>query len=150
MRSLLEKAGIPVLHNRAVPLDRGPGRVVLAGIDDSNAGRPDLPAALGEARSLQPGPETPVLLLSHNPDVFFDAARSGVCLTLAGHTHGGQIRAPGLPVLVRMSRYHLDHGRYVYGDAELVVSRGIGVSGVPLRLACSPEVVLVRLHPGQE
>ena len=78
-------------------------------------GQPDLDAALA-------GTTPPVLLLSHNPDLFFDAARRGVALMLAGHTHGGQIRIPGLPVWVRQSRYRLDEGRYRSGATELVVS----------------------------
>ena len=64
----------------------------------------------------------------------------------AGHTHGGQVRIPGLPVLVRMSRYRLDEGRYSYGGAELVGSRGIGVTGLPVRWNCRPEAVLVELR----
>ena len=163
LRRRLEAAGIPVLHNRAVTLRRGSGRLVLAGIDDLIAGRPDLDAALAEARreaaavdaptadgvsdaSAGDGAPAPILLLSHNPDVFFDAARHGVALVLAGHTHGGQIRIPGLPVLVRMSRYRLDEGRYTSGDAQLVVSRGLGATGLPLRVACPPEAVLVKLR----
>ena len=86
------------------------------------------------------------ILLSHNPDIFFDAARRGVALVLSGHTHGGQIRIPGLPVLVRMSRYRLDHGHYETDGAQLVVSRGLGVTGMPLRIACSPEAILLRLR----
>ena len=69
-------------------------------------------------------------------------------MVLSGHTHGGQIRVPGLPVLVRMSRYGLDEGRYRMGASELVVSRGLGVSGIPLRMACSPEAVLLTLRSG--
>jgi hypothetical protein len=139
LRELIEGAGIGVLHNCAVVLERGGQSLDLAGVDDLLMGRPDLEAALDGARS-------PVVLLSHNPDLFFDAARHGVALTLAGHTHGGQIRIPGLPVLVRQSRYRLDQGRYRWGRSELVVSRGLGAVGVPLRAACRPEGVLIRLR----
>ncbi|MGD8375787.1 MAG: metallophosphoesterase [Acidobacteriota bacterium] len=146
LRDLLRGLGIATLHNDAAPVEHPRGRLIVAGVDDRNAGRPDLARALGRARSLLGEGTGPVVLLSHNPDMFFDAARAGVPLTLAGHTHGGQIRIPGLPVLVRMSRFHLDHGRYRHGAAELVVSRGLGVSGLPLRVACSPEVVLITLR----
>jgi predicted MPP superfamily phosphohydrolase len=147
---LMEGAGIRMLQNRAVALERGGAQLILAGIDDMNAGDPDLDAALGQAEALRDGSTAPILLLSHNPDVFFQAARRGVALMLSGHTHGGQIRLPGLPVLVRMSRYHLDQGRYTAHGAELVVSRGLGASGIPLRLGCSPEVGLLRLRCPQE
>jgi len=134
----LEASGVRMLVNRSVSIGRGGAVLHLAGIDDLNSGAPDLEAALA-------GP--PHLLLSHNPDVFFVAALRGVPLVLAGHTHGGQVRIPGLPVLVRMSRFHLDEGHYATRDSQLVVSRGLGVSGIPLRVACPPEAVLLTLRP---
>jgi len=139
VRELAARAGLGVLHNRSVTLRRGPARLSLAGVDDLLMGEADLPAALR-------GTEPPVILLSHNPDLFFDAVRHDVALTLAGHTHGGQIRLRGLPVLVRQSRYRLDEGRYRSGDSELIVSRGLGVVGLPWRANCSPEGVLIRLR----
>ena len=142
----MEACGIEVLHNRAVVLERAGARLVLAGVDDLIMGKPDLDAALAGPRA----PDTPVVLLSHNPDVFFDAAARGIPLVLSGHTHGGQVRLPGLPVLVRQSRYRLDEGRYVSASrgAEIVVSRGFGTTGLPLRLFCPPEAVLLQLVAG--
>jgi predicted MPP superfamily phosphohydrolase len=125
-------------------LEKSGSRLALAGIDDWNFGKPRLDRALDEARRLAPG--APVVLVSHNPDAFFDAAARGVALMLSGHTHGGQVRIPGRPVLVRMSRYRLDEGRYERSGAQLVVSRGLGVSGIPLRLFCPPEALLVTLR----
>ncbi|HKQ96336.1 MAG TPA: hypothetical protein VJV75_00530, partial [Candidatus Polarisedimenticolia bacterium] len=142
MRAHLEGCGIAVLHNRSVSIaPDGASPLALAGIDDRHAGKPDLDAALG---GVPPG--APVILLSHNPDVLFDAARHGVALVLSGHTHGGQVRIPGLPVLVRMSRYRLDEGQYRTGSTVLVVSRGLGVTGLPIRLFCPPEAVLLTLR----
>jgi predicted MPP superfamily phosphohydrolase len=141
IRSLLQDCGIRVLHNEAVTVVRGGTPIGLCGIDDLHSGRPDLDRAV---RNL---PErTTAILLSHNPDIFFEAARRGVDLVLSGHTHGGQIRIPGLPVLVRMSRYRLDHGRFESDGAQLVVSRGLGATGLPLRIACAPEAVLITLR----
>lgn len=137
----LEAANVRLLQNRHATLERGGARLTLAGIDDWNMGHPDLDAALRGCG------EGPVILLSHNPDVFFEAAGRGVSLVLSGHTHGGQVRLPGLPVLVRMSRYRLDQGRYRTDRAELVVTRGLGVTGLPLRWHCPPEAVLIRLEP---
>jgi predicted MPP superfamily phosphohydrolase len=142
LTDMIEEAGIRVLHNRSVALRRGHASLSLLGVDDLNAGQPNLEAALV-------GTHSPVLLLTHNPDLAFDAARRGVALTLSGHTHGGQIRVPGFPPLVRQSRYRLDEGRYRVGRMELVVSRGLGASGLPVRFACPPEDVLIHLrsHP---
>ena len=141
LSAMIEQVGIRVLHNAGHPLERDGRRLWLAGVDDLLFGEPDLDAALS-------GTEPPVVLLSHNPDLFFEAARRGVALTLSGHTHGGQVRIPGLPVLVRQSRYHLDQGRFRLLDRELVVSRGLGVVGLPWRAACRPEGVLLRLRSG--
>jgi predicted MPP superfamily phosphohydrolase len=133
-----EAYGIEVLHNRSVTLERAGQRLSLAGVDDCLMGAPDIGAALE-------GTAAPVLLLSHNPDLFFEAARRGVALVLAGHTHGGQIRLRGLPVLFRQSRYRLDEGRFRTSGTELVVSRGLGAVGLPWRVACAPEAVLLHL-----
>ena len=135
-----EAAGIRVLHNRSHELERAGSRLSLAGVDDLLMGRPDLDAALA-------GTRPPVVLLSHNPDLFFEAAARGVALMLSGHTHAGQVRIPGMPVIVRQSRFRLDEGRFRHRGSELIVSRGLGAVGLPLRLACPPEAVLVTLRP---
>jgi len=132
-------AGLECLHNRSVELERDGARLSLAGIDDLREGRPDLDRALRGTRS-------PVLLLSHHPDVAFDAARKGVALVLSGHTHGGQIVLPGFPLRMRQSRHGLDAGRYRAGPAEVVVSRGLGVVGLPLRVGSPAEVVHLTLR----
>jgi len=139
---LLEGAGIELLQNRAVTVETGDGRFFLAGVDDLLLGQPDFHRALNGHRK-----GMPTVVMSHNPDVFPEAARHDVSLLLAGHTHGGQIRIPGLSVLVRMSRYRLDEGRFVVDQSELIVSRGLGVTGLPIRIACPPEALLLTLVP---
>jgi hypothetical protein len=139
LRQRVEALGIRMLHNDSVQLERGGARLSLAGVDDLLRGAPDLDAALHGTRA-------PVVLLSHNPDMLFAAARRGVALMLSGHTHAGQIRVPGLPVIVRQSRYRLDEGRFQSGGTELVVSRVLGAVGLPWRAWCPPEGVLLRLH----
>ena len=142
--AFLRSCGVHPLRNEAALVQRGEGRLLLAGIDDWNIGKPDLPRAIASARALDP--DAPIVLASHNPDAFFEAARAGVSAVLSGHTHGGQVRLPGLPVLVRMSRYRLDEGLYVSGDATLIVSRGLGASGLPIRLGVAPEAAWVTLR----
>ena len=99
-------------------------------------------------RALMPVPEdAPVILLSHDPDVF-PAVPERVSLTLAGHTHGGQVAIP----LVRRPFVPSRHGeRYVRGHVvedgrHLHVSSGIGTSGLPVRLLRAPEVVSLTLR----
>ena len=140
--ALTERCGIRVLHNASTRIERDGQTLSLAGVDDMLVGHPDLDRALADT-------EPPVILLCHHPDLLFEAARHGVALMLSGHTHAGQIRVPHLPVLVRQSRYRLDEGRYRYRDTELVVSRGLGAVGVPFRLACPPEAILLTLEQGR-
>ena len=146
LRRRAEERGIRFLDNCSVVLERGGARLLLAGIDDLWEGRPDLDAALRDAgrRSGGEGPPA-VVLLSHNPDVFFEAARRGAHLILSGHTHGGQVRIPGWPPMIRQSRYGLHAGRFATDGAELIVSRGLGADGLPLRIGCPPEAVFLRL-----
>ena len=80
-----------------------------------------------------------VLLLSHVPDVF---ARSplGVPLTVAGHTHGGQVVVPGYGPLRTMSRLprRMAHGLHERDGRWLYVSAGVGTTNLPLRFARPP------------
>ncbi len=135
----VESCGIPVLTNRSVRLERSGETLSVAGVDDLLVGEVDLDAALRETAD-------PTIVISHNPDLFFEAARRGVALMLAGHTHGGQIRVPGLPVIVRQSRFRLDAGRFRTEKTELVVSRGLGAVGIPWRMHCPPEAVSITLR----
>lgn len=138
LRRGLANIGMQMLRNEAVKLTHDGTSFVLGGIDDLVMGRPDwtrLTASLG----------TPHLLLAHNPDHFYAAAAREVPLVLSGHTHGGQIRLPGGPPIIRQSRYCLDEGAYAFRSSLLVVSRGLGSVGLPWRLGADPEAVLVEI-----
>ena len=85
-------------------------------------GEPDLNRALNGA-----SPDVPVVLLSHNPDIYPWAAMAGVDLVLSGHTHGGQINLPGVgPILTRCNIGRDTTGLTVRGNSVLHVSRGLG------------------------
>jgi predicted MPP superfamily phosphohydrolase len=87
------------------------------------------------------------LLLSHNPDVFPVAAAQGFQLTLAGHTHGGQINVEvahqNLNIVDLVTPY--TKGLYTKPDSALYVTSGLGTIGVPVRLGAPPEITLIRL-----
>jgi len=133
-------AGIRTLRNQSVRLEHGGASFVLGGLDDLVLGNPDWQRLLEPA-----GP--PHVLLSHNPDVFYQAEKLEIGLVLSGHTHGGQIRLPGGPPLVRQSRYSLDEGIMTFGSSVIVVSCGLGASGLPWRIGVRPEAVLLTIHP---
>jgi hypothetical protein len=149
-RAALAKVRIPVLENNAVLLGRPGRRFWLAGLGDQLAyqlgpnefrGVDDLPATLAHVRS-----DDPVILLAHEPDIFTNVP-DRVALTLAGHTHGGQIKFPMLPPLWVPSQYgaRFAYGHIVERDRHMIVSGGLGTSFVPLRLGVPPEIVRVRL-----
>ncbi len=87
------------------------------------------------------------VLLSHNPDVFPVAARKGFQFTLAGHTHGGQVRVEILRQDLNIARFFTPYvdGLYRDGSSSIFVSRGIGTIGLPTRLGSTPEVALLHL-----
>ncbi len=94
--------------------------------------------------------EAYTLLLYHSPDIIYTAAETGVDLYLAGHTHGGQVRAPFYGAIVTASFYgkEFEMGRYSRAATTLYVSRGIGMEGLNLprvRFLSPPELVLVEL-----
>ncbi len=150
VRAALVKVGIDVLENRAVLLGQGSRRFWLAGLGDqlairvgpnAFAGVDDLPGTLAQVDT-----EDPVILLAHEPDIF-PTVPNRVSLTLSGHTHGGQIRIPGLWPSFVPSRYgaRFAYGHVVEHGRHLIVSGGLGTSGVPLRLGIPPEVVRVEI-----
>jgi hypothetical protein len=124
-----------------------PGRRFwLAGIGDQIAhrlghsrfrGEDDLPGTLSQVTT-----DDPVILLVHEPDIFVKVP-DRVALTIAGHTHGGQIRLPFVPPLWAPSAYgaRFAYGHIVEQNRHLIVSGGLGCSQVPLRLGVPPEIL---------
>jgi predicted MPP superfamily phosphohydrolase len=130
------------LTNQSMELRLEGERLWLAGVDDHWWGQPDQEAAL---RGISH--DEAVVLLSHNPDFAEENPDARVGLVVSGHTHGGQVVLPG------------DGGRWIpsrYGDkyraglvqgpaSPVFVSRGLGVTGLPIRFACPPEMNLLTL-----
>ncbi|HEX4705716.1 MAG TPA: metallophosphoesterase [Pseudonocardiaceae bacterium] len=136
------------MHNRHMVVERGGDRLVLAGIDDPTGVSsgltghgPDLTAALDGA-----DPDTPVLLLAHQPKQVTVAAAVGVDLQISGHTHGGQIWP--FHLIVRLDQKFL-HGLHRINDrTQLYTSRGAGFWGPPLRVFAPSEITLLTLRSG--
>ncbi len=138
-RSWLEGMGVRVLVNEAERVSLGGDGLWIAGVDDLTEGRPDLPGALEPVRSGEP-----VILLSHHPDFFFEAAAAGVDLTLSGHTHGGQI-AP-LRFMMGHTKFEYWEGWFEEEGARLLVSRGVGCTLLPLRVGAPPEIPVLQVE----
>jgi uncharacterized protein len=90
----------------------------------------------------------PVIVLSHIPDVIYDAAEMGVDLLLCGHTHGGQVRFPFIGAVRVPSRYgtRFAAGWFREGPTQMFVTRGLGTVRLPVRFMCSPELPVIRLR----
>lgn len=141
----LEEAGLPFLLNEAKPLEREGKRLWICGIDDPHFFRTH---DLAKARSGIPAGE-PSILLSHSPETYREASLLGYDLHLSGHTHGGQICAPGGIPIYRNApgcrRAHLA-GSWHEGTMTGYTSRGTGSAGVAARFHCPPEITVHILH----
>ena len=142
----LKAAGVRVLANQAVA--RGP--VSILGVDDAFSGHADPSRVLDAKRQGFP------ILLSHSPDLLATLPPGRAPLVLLGHTHCGQVVLPWLGSPVRLSPFtgqRLYDPRYRCGvvrDAGrvVVVTAGLGTSGVPLRIGAPPDWWLITLSPG--
>ena len=136
------RLGIRYLRSEAVRLKFGGAVMNLAGVDYQRFNKPYL---VGSEEMVEPGMFN--ILLSHNPDVFPVAAGQGFDLTVAGHTHGGQIRVEILREDLNIARFFTPYvdGLYQQDGRSIFVSRGIGTIGLPARLGAPPEVALLRL-----
>lgn len=142
-------AGIPVLENRAVRLEKETRPFWLTGTASLVAikikkqqfeSRADLPGTLAQVTD-----EAPIIHLAHEPDLFVDMP-ARVSLTLSGHTHGGQIRVFGYsPVVPSAFGNRLAYGHIVEDDRHLIVSGGLGCSVLPIRLGMPPEITVLEL-----
>jgi uncharacterized protein len=135
----LRAAGIRVLENEVADL----GRLHVAGVADARTRDADV---AGTLRAVPDG--APVLLLSHDPDLF-PHVPDRVALTVSGHTHGGQVAIPFVRRPVIPSRFgeRYARGHIVEDGRHLYVTAGVGTSGWPVRLLAPPEVVILALRP---
>jgi predicted MPP superfamily phosphohydrolase len=136
------RLGIRYLRMESARLKFGATVMNLAGVDYQTFRRPYL---VGAEKLIEPGVFN--VLMSHNPDVFPNAVRQGYDLTIAGHTHGGQVRVEILREDLNIARFFTPYvdGLYQQGGKTIFVSRGIGTIGLPARLGAPPEVALLRL-----
>jgi predicted MPP superfamily phosphohydrolase len=139
MTVALRDAGVTVLENEAVEVSRG---LWVAGVADAMERRPDLAAALSAVPE-----DAPVILLSHDPDVF-PRVPARAALTLSGHTHGAQVDLPILRHRWTPSRFgaHYAGGVFQEDGRVLFVSRGVGTSRLPVRFRAPPEVAMLELR----
>lgn len=155
LTDLFTEKGIHVLRNDAAAIQVKDTTVNILGIEDLRWGKPDLSRAL-KISQREPGEIR--LLLSHRPEVFPAAAGRGVDLVLSGHYHGGQVKLAPEPDAFSIARlitpyaeglFHLSRRSRSSGtgskDSMLFVSRGIGITGLPIRINCPPQIAHLTL-----
>ncbi len=135
--------GVSVLQNQAMSVDCNNNRFWVGGLEDLWYGHADIEKTL-----VQVTDKNPVIMLMHNPDLFVRIPQS-VTLSLAGHTHGGQVRLPFIGAVAAVIPSEFGE-RYAYGhivenDKDLVVSSGLGMTGLPIRFLNLPEISLITL-----
>lgn len=134
--------GISVLRDENRAFEQDGGRLWLVGVTDATFAHSNLDQALEKV----PSHENKILLV-HEPDYADYASRYGIDVQFSGHSHGGQIRIPGirplwLPPLGR--KYY--RGYYRVGSLQLYTNEGIGTIGLPFRFCSPPEVTLITLR----
>ncbi len=145
---LLAAEGIHILSQARVPIQLGGETLNLIGVDFQGRHGPPLPPHAylrGVDRLMMP--DTANILLSHNPNSFDRAAELGVDLSLAGHTHGGQLalEIAHRGLVLGQGDYPYISGWYEKAGSQLYVNRGIGTIGFPIRLGARPEITVLEL-----
>lgn len=143
VQSALEAAGIHVLEDTAVMVQAPGGPLWLAGVSDAWTGAHNVRRALADV----PDNGSPLIVLTHNPDIF-PVIPPRALLTLAGHTHGGQVRLPliGAPIVPSEYGPRYVAGEVIEGGRHLFVSTGLGTSDIPIRLGVPPTIFILTIR----
>ena len=136
-------AGAYDLDDEAVRIEKGDSSFLLVGLDDQHLSDETLKNLLQEQKNELS------IVLAHEPQYLQNYANAGAELVLTGHAHGGQIRLPFVGGIVAPDQGFLPEytsGQYNSTDTEMIVSRGLGNSIIPVRLFNYPEVMCVELR----
>lgn len=141
----LEALGFEMLLNCSTAIERRGERIAVTGLDDVHHFY--TPAA---QQALQGGEAGFRIALVHSPEMADHAGAAGIDLYLCGHTHGGQVCLPGgrAPVTRLKRCRHAARGLWREGEMVGYTSRGLGVSGRPLRFNCPGEMTIITLRRG--
>jgi uncharacterized protein len=141
IQTTLETAGVDVLSNQVVTLNRSLAQLHIGGVDDVWAKRDRLDKVLDALPSTGAA-----ILLAHEPDFADTSAATGrFDLQLSGHSHGGQIHIPLMKRVLPPLAYKYPLGQYQVGSMIQYTNRGVGSSGIPIRFNCRPEITIFTL-----
>jgi len=142
----LTESGIVVLDNENQKIFQDEKYIYLVGVDDPRSGKDDLKKALENTEK-----DIPKILLAHSPEIIYspnNPKEEKVDLILTGHTHGGQVKFPFLRAfwIPTKDRGKFDSGLFEVNGTPLYVNHGIGLSGLPIRFNCPPEITVIELE----
>jgi predicted MPP superfamily phosphohydrolase len=138
-RDYYREVGVHLLVNQNHELRPG---IWLIGLDDASVGHPNLNEALRGV------PASGYRIAMFHSPAYFDSIAGKVNLCLAGHTHGGQVRLPFIrPFWLPRGSGRFLEGWYEEDGSRMYVSRGIGMSNLPVRFRCRPEIDFITLEP---
>ena len=144
-------AGVVILDDQVVEISRGDAKFRLVGLDDKSLADGTLGTLLNNTHNVvhEDSDEREfTVVLAHEPQYLARYASSGVDLVLSGHANGGQFRLPFVGGIVAPDQGFLPKytaGEYYMNGTEMIVSRGLGNSVIPVRLFNFPEIVCVEL-----
>ncbi|MFC1822474.1 metallophosphoesterase [Thermodesulfobacteriota bacterium] len=146
INNVLESNNIMMLNNNGKTLSIDNERISIMGVDYAGTSMhrgdyADLNKAMESVNR-----DTFKILLSHNPEFFSEAKKADIDLTLAGHTHGGQIgfQLAGLNINPAYATFKYPKGHYIEDNKQLYVNVGVGTFGLPIR-TIKPEITLFTL-----
>lgn len=136
------KSGTRILDNETLEIELNGARVSITGINDTRKKMDNYEKAV---RNLKDGGIK--IFLCHSPEGFVDLKGKKFDLILTGHTHGGQVCFPPFGPLVKNINKNREYysGKYFIGDTLIYVSRGVGLSVLPFRFLCPPEIVYIEI-----
>lgn len=143
--------GVVILDDQVVEISRGDAKFRLVGLDDKSLANGTLRTLLNNAQNVAHEDSEKnefTVVLAHEPQYLARYAGTGVDLVLSGHAHGGQFRLPFVGGIVAPDQGFLPEytaGEYYMNGTEMIVSRGLGNSVIPVRLFNYPEIVCVEL-----
>ena len=147
----LASAGVIILDDQVVEISRGDAKFRLVGLDDKSLADGTLGTLLNNAQNVAHEDSEKkefTVVLAHEPQYLARYAGTCVDLVLSGHAHGGQFRLPFVGGIVAPDQGFLPEytaGEYYMNGTEMIVSRGLGNSVIPVRMFNYPEIVCVEL-----
>jgi len=149
LKAAMQSIGVTPLVNAVTRIRIGSGTVCIAGIDDVSNGHPDLKGVAAQVKQSEY-----VIFLCHTPEIIPEALAAEDMnrdlrwfdLGLFGHTHGGQVALFG--GLIRDSAVddQFLSGWHRQNRADLLISRGVGTSVLPVRFLCRPQIHLITIN----